>query len=186
MTWMRAYALFALVALCCGGRVPPPERRVIETDLEDWSFRRYQRVVDVEVYVEGNPATAHTASYVRSSAERAGRIGETDVVNAFVTEYESARGLLVALVRFARRLAQEQGYSVEEDEVGGERVFLVRGHGEAWAFWQSGNFVVKVGGRGHEEVPSSVVKAYGKRYPSALTEGALDGPIEDLPSEEPK
>jgi hypothetical protein len=140
----------------CGGRVPPPERRVIEGDVGGWRFRRYQAVVDVEVYVDGNPARAHTASYVRDSAVRAGHLTEADVVSAFVTEYTKRDGVRVALIRFARRLAQESGYRVEERKIGGERVF-------------PGKYVVKVGGHGPTEVPGSLVGEYGRRYPSEIT-----------------
>ena len=80
------------------------------------------------------------------------------------------------MVRFARRLAQEAGYTVEETELGGQRVYQVVGHGEAWAFWASGKYVVKVGGRGLDQVPGGLVEEYGRRYPSQLKDGSLDGP----------
>lgn len=165
--------------LACGGTLPTPKRRVIEADLGGWHFRRYQRTVDVEVYVDGNPAVAHTASYARVEAEKAGRLQEGDVASVFVTEYERDKAVGPTLVRFARRLAQEAGYAVEETEVGGQRVFRVIGHGEAWAFWSSGRFVIKVGGRGLEKVPAGIVEEYGKRYPSRVKDGALDEPIEE-------
>lgn len=178
--WALASTIAGLLfAGACGGTLPPPKRRVLEEDVGGWRFRRYQHVVDVEVYLEGNPAVAHTASYVRDEAERRGRLGEGDVASAFVTEYRYEKGVARALVRFARRLAQEAGYQVEEERIGGQRVFRVVGPGESWAFWASGRYVVKIGGRGLEKVPSSLVSAYGRRYPSQLRDGALDGPIED-------
>jgi hypothetical protein len=152
---------------------------VIEDDLGGWRFRRYQQVVDVEVYVADNPARAHTASYVRDSAVRQGHLTEADVVSAFVTEYARKDGVRVSLIRFARRLAQESGYRVEEKKIGGERVFQVTGHGEAWAFWSSGKYVVKVGGHGPTEVPGSLVSEYGRRYPSELTEESLETGLEE-------
>jgi len=175
-------SFFPVVAAClavsllvaCGGTLPPPARRVIESDLGGWHFRRYQRTVDVEVYVADNPAVAHTASYARVDAEKSGRLQEGDVASVFVTEYERDRGVGRTLVRFARRLAQEAGYVVEETELGGQRVLRVVGHGEAWAFWSAGRFVVKVGGRGLDNVPSGIVSEYGRRYPSQVKEGALD------------
>jgi hypothetical protein len=166
----------------CGGTLPPPTRRVIEADVGGWHFRRYQRTVDVEVYVEGNPATAHTASYARVEAEKAGRLREGDVASVFVTEYQRDQDVARALVRFARRLAKEAGYAVEETVLGGLRVFRVVGHGEAWAFWSSGRFVVKVGGRGLEKVPAGIVSEYGRRYPSRIKDGALDEPSAPEPS----
>jgi hypothetical protein len=172
-------AALAAGLLACSGTLPPPSRRVIESDLGGWHFRRYQRTVDVEVYVEGNPAVAHTASYAKVEAEKSGHLQEGDVASVFVTEYEKDAAVTPALVRFARRLAQEAGYAVEETSVGGQRVFRVVGHGEAWAFWSSGRFVVKVGGRGLEVVPTGIVEEYGKRYPSRIKDGALDAPIEE-------
>ena len=165
----------------CGGQLPPPTRRVIESDVGGWHFRRYQRTVDVEVYVQDNPAVAHTASYARVEAEKAGRLNEGDVASVFVTEYQRDKGVGGALVRFARRLAQEAGYVVEETELGGQRVLRVIGHGEAWAFWSSGKYVVKVGGRGLDKVPGGIVEAYGERYPSRVKEGALDEPEPEGP-----
>jgi hypothetical protein len=171
--------ILAVIAAACGGTLPPPKRRVIEGDVGSWHFRRYQRTVDVEVYVKDNPAVAHTASYVTMDAEKSGRVEEGDVANVFVTEYEQDKGVGTALVRFARRLAQEAGYVVEETELGGQRIFRVAGHGEAWAFWFSGKYVVKVGGRGLEKIPSGLVKAYGRRYPSRIKEGSLEAPIDE-------
>jgi len=174
-----AIGLMLVSLAACGGAVPPPSRRVIEGDLGTWHFRRYQRTVDVEVYVAGNPATAHTASYARTEAEKAGHLQEGDIASVFVTEYKQDKDVGAALVRFARRLAQEAGYVVEETELGGQRVFRVIGHGEAWAFWSSGRFVVKVGGRGLEKVPAGIVNEYGRRYPSRVKDGALDEPLEE-------
>jgi hypothetical protein len=167
------------VVASCGGTLPPPKRRVIESDVGDWHFRRYQKTVDVEVYVNGNPAVAHTASYLRVEAEKTGKIKEGDLVSVFVTEYKSDKGVGRALVKFARRLAQEAGYVVEETDLGGQRVFRVAGHGETWAFWSSGRFVIKVGGPGVEKLPSGLVKEYGRRYPSKVKDGSLDAPQEE-------
>ncbi len=167
----------------CGGATPPPKRRVIESSVDAWSFRRYQQVVDIEVWVPKNRAVAHTASYVRKAALKRGRLGDRDVVNAFVTEYDRKDGVLRAVVKFCRRLAQESGYVVEERKLGGVRVISVTGHGEAWALWGSGKYVVKIGGRGLSKVPSSLIEAYGAPYPSGLSDGVLDGPLPDGPDE---
>jgi len=169
------------LALGCGGRLPPPKRRVIEGDIEGWTFARFQKAVDVEVYVPKNTAVAYAASYRLEEAARRGVLTDADVVNAIVTEYEGKTGVVAALVRFARRLAQESGYTVDEGKLGDQRVFRVSGHGEAWALWASGRFIVKVGGRGRGQVPGIVVEEYGRRYPSGVKEGALDAP---LPEEE--
>jgi hypothetical protein len=175
----RALALSIVVGVACGGRLPPPKRRVIESDIEGWTFARYQKAVDVEVYVPRNTAVAHAASYRLEEAARRGVITDADVVNAIVSEYQDRAGVDVAVTRFARRLAQESGYTVDESTIGGQRVFRVNGHGEAWAFWSSGRYVVKIGGRGREKIPGEVVKEYGRRYPSRVKRGALDEPLPD-------
>lgn len=178
---MRTAALVicaaALAIAACGGPDAPPRRGVIESDVDGWSFRRYQSVLDVEVWVPGNRAVAHTASYARKEAEKRGRLSEQDVVSAFVTRYQRNSGIERALVKFARRLAQESGYRVEEREVGDVRLVSVSGAGEMWALWPSRRHVVKIGGPGRRDVPESVIEAYGERYPSVLKAGALDAPL---------
>ena len=181
---MRFIAVLALLA-ACGGPDGPPVRGVIENDLDGWSFRRYQSVLDVEVWVKGNRAVAHTASYARKDAEARGQLDSDDVVSAFVTRYQRDDGIAVALVRFARRLASESGYRVEEREVEGERVVEVHGAGESWVMWPSRRHVVKIGGRGRESIPDPVVEAYGELYPSGLRQGALEAPLEPEPELEP-
>jgi hypothetical protein len=172
---LTAAAVLAIAA--CGGPDAPPRRGVIESDVDGWSFRRYQSVLDVEVWVPGNRAVAHTASYARKEAEKRGRLGEEDVVSAFVTRYQRNSGIERALVKFVRRLAQESGYRVEEREVGDVRLVAVSGGGEAWALWPSRRHVVKIGGPGRRDVPEAVIEAYGERYPSVLKAGALDAPL---------
>jgi hypothetical protein len=189
----RISALLALavgIALAnasgCGGPSKPPERGVIEADLKTWKFRRYQALLDIEVWVPKNRASAHTASYVRTDAEKRGRLEEGDVVSAFVTRYERDEGVLRSLIVFCRRLAQEQGYAVEERRLGKSRVFQVTGAGEAWIIWGAERHVVKIGGRGLSSVPESVVAAYASRYPSALRPGMLEGPLPEGPEEPPR
>jgi hypothetical protein len=184
---MRARALLTaglLFAIACGGPDAPPARGVIESDVDGWSFRRYQSVLDVEVWVPNNRAVAHTASYARKEAEKKGRLSEQDVVSAFVTRYQTDAGIERALVKFVRRLAQESGYRVEEREIGDVRVVAVSGAGETWALWPARRHVVKIGGPGRRDVPESVIEAYGERYPSELKAGALDAPLPGGP--EPK
>jgi len=177
-------ALVASLCLACGGPDTPPKRGVLERDVEAWGFRRYQSVLDPEVWVKENRSRGFTASYARKQAEKRGRLGERDVVNAFVTRFKSHDGLIAALVRFARRLAQESGYSVEEDSLYGTRVIMISGHGERWAWWVSKKHILKLGGRGVEKVPKDLVEAYADYYPSALKQGVLDSELE--PVSEPK
>lgn len=184
---MRALFLAAVVmVLGCGGRPPVPKRGVVEADLGGWKFRRFQEVLDVEVWVEGNKAAAYSASYITADAEKRGRIEDKDLVNVFVTRYAAPEGVVRATVKLARRLAQDGGYQVEEDKIAGARTLTITGRGEAWVMWPSHQHVVKVGGRGRSEVPASMVENYVERYPSQLPGGALEGPLPPGPPEAPK
>jgi hypothetical protein len=175
---MRAILLAGMMTLfACGGSPPVPKRGVVEGDLGAWKFRRFQPVLDVEVWVEGNKAQAYTASYVTDEAEKSGHVEDKDVVNVFVTRYEKPEGVLRETVKLVRRLAAEGGYQVDEDKVGGVRALTIHGHGESWVMWAAKQHVVKVGGRGRETVPDGVVKSYGERYPSQIPGGALEGPL---------
>ncbi|HUH05492.1 MAG TPA: hypothetical protein VML75_26030 [Kofleriaceae bacterium] len=177
ISWTLLACAIGLQIGACGGTPPPPKNGILENDLGAWTYRRSQQLLDVEVWVPKNHAVAYTASYVYREAEKRGRVEDRDVVNAFVTRYESDVGVQRALVKFARRLAQESGYSVEDDKVGGARVILVSGHGEKWAMWAATRHVVKIGGPGIDDVPSSLVGDYAKRYPSRLAAGLLEGPL---------
>lgn len=176
--WWHFFAAIAVFSLTsCGGTQTPPERGVLETSLSPWEFRRYQQLLDIEVWVPDNKGMGYTASYVRKQADRAGQIDGDDVASAFVTRYETERGVLRALVEFVRRLQQEGGYEVEVQSLGDVQVLAVTGHGEAWALWASGPHVVKVGGRGLDSAPVALVEGYGARYPSRITGDLLDRPL---------
>jgi hypothetical protein len=184
---VRVLLFVVLVSLvACGGHPPPPKRGVVESDLGAWKFRRFQPVLDVEVWVENNKAEAFTASYIADSAEKKGHVEDKDVVNVFVTRYEKDDGVLRETVKLARRLASEQGYQVDENKVGGARALTINGHGESWVLWAAKKHVVKVGGRGRDNVPESVVSSYADRYPSVVPGGALEGPLPAGPDSGPK
>jgi len=179
--------LYVFTALACGGRPPVPRRGVVEADLGMWKFRRFQGpLLDVEVWVAGNKAQAYSASYVTADAEKRGHIEDKDLVNVFVTQYDAPDGIVRATVRLARRLAQDGGYRVEEDQIAGARALTITGRGEAWVLWPSKQHVVKVGGRGRSDVPRSMVAPYVDRYPSQLPGGALEGPLPPGPDEAPR
>lgn len=184
---MRAlFVAVALTALGCGGHPPIPRRGVVETDLGSWKFRRFQGpLLDIEVWVEGNKAEAYSASYITADAEQRGRIEDRDLVNVFVTRYETPDGVIRATVKLARRLAQDGGYRVEEDKIAGARALTITGRGEAWVMWPSQKHVVKVGGRGRSDVPASMVANYVERYPSQLPGGVLEGALPPGPDEAP-
>lgn len=187
---MRA-VLFVLVATiagaaACGGKPPVPPRGVVEGDLGSWKFRRFQPVLDVEVWVEGNKAEAYTASYVSEAAEKRGRVEDQDIVNVFVTRYERADGVVRQTVKLARRLAAEQGYQVEERKIGGVRTLAITGNGETWVLWPAKQHVIKIGGRGRADVPPGMVEPYADRYPSQLPGGSLEGALPPGPDDAPK
>ena len=174
-------AVLVALAGACGGASPPPQRGVLERNIDTWNYRRFQRVLDVEVWVAKNDAIAYTASYVRDRAEKEGRLEDGDVVNAFVTRYQRNRGILRSLVKFVRRLEQDSGYAVEERSKAGVRIIWITGRNEAWALWMSNQHIVKIGGRGMKNVPDDVIEAYGDSYPSRLKEGLLEGPLPSGP-----
>lgn len=179
MTLSGRVACLLLLALgaACGGRPPPPARGVIESDVRAWEFRRYQQVLDIEVLVPDSDAIAYTASYAHKDAVKRGQVSETDITHVFVTRYDRDQGIVRALARFSRRLAQEAGYVVEERKLSGVRVIEVSGHGEIWVLWAAPTHIVKVGGRGRDSVPGDLVAAYADRYPSRVQPGMLEGPL---------
>jgi hypothetical protein len=177
----------AITAGACGGKPPIPRRGVLETDLGAWKFRRFQGpLLDIEVWVEGNRGEAYSASYITADAEKTGRVSDHDIVNVSVTRYERDEGVVRATVKLARRLAAENGYQVEEGKIGGTRALTIKGASEIWVMWPSTSHVVKVGGRGREDVPKTMVERYASRYPSKLPGGALEGPLPPGPDETPK
>jgi hypothetical protein len=177
MKWACCTLIALGFVVGCGGRPPVPKRGVVESDLGEWKFRRFQPVKDVEVWVEGNLAEGYTASYVREEAEKRGKIEDQDLVNVFVTRFTADKGVLRETVKFARRLAQDSGYTVDEGKVGGVRAVTIIGNGEAWVMWPSKMHVIKVGGHNREDVPEGMVEKYGDRYPSVLPNGVLEGPL---------
>jgi hypothetical protein len=175
--------LALLVGPACGGHPPPPKRGVAESAIGPWQFRRFQEVLDVEVWVPDNRAVAYAGTYVHGDAEHLGRLGDDDIVNVFVTRYQRDDGVVRATVKFARRLAQEAGYAVTEDRIAGVRLLRLDGNGEQWAMWSAKGHVVKVGGRGRGSIPGAVVGWYGDRYPSTIPAGALEGALPPGPDD---
>ena len=181
-----AIVLALVLLVACGGHPPPPKRGVVEADLGGWVYQRFQPVLDIEVMIQGNRGEGYTASYVTQSAMRAGRIADKDVVNVFVTRYDREDGVVRATVKLVRRLAAEQGYQVDESKISGARALTITGRGESWVMWPSAHHVVKVGGRGRDDVPKEMVGSYVDRYPSLLPGGALEGPLPPGPDDTPK
>ncbi len=183
---VRVLLAVLLATLACGGTPPVPKNGVIEGNLgDDWIYKRNQSLRDIEVFVPNNPGTAFTASYVLGSAQKTGRIQNSDIVSAFVTRYEKDDGIVRETVRFARRLAAEKGYRVDETKIAGTRALSISGSDETWVMWPAKGHVVKVGGVGRSDVPESVVEDYADRYPSLLPGGALEGALPPGEDEKP-
>lgn len=184
---MRFVVVALLLASACGGSAPIPKRGVVEGDLDGWKFRRFQGpLLDVEVWIDGNRGVAHSASYITEESEKRGQITDKDLVNVTVTKYDTDAGIVRETVRFARRLAAEKGYQVEEDKISGVRVLAITGPAEAWVMWPAKNYVVKIGGQGRTNVPSGIVGDYGDRFSSKLPGGALEGPLPPGPADAPR
>lgn len=174
------------MSVACGGKPPVPKRLVVESDVGGWRFRRFQGpLLDIEVWVDGNKGEAYSASYITATSEKQGRIEDQDLVNVTVTRYERPDGVVRETVKLVRRLAAEKGYQVTEKKIEGVRALAIAGPNETWVMWPSGNYVVKVGGQGRENVPESMVESYGDRYPSQLPGGALEGPLPPGPDAGP-
>ncbi len=152
----------ALSALAgCGPSYPT--RYVIERDVGPMSYRRYQRVLDVEFPVAGNDAVGHTATYVRRSDR-----GEPPYVNVFVTVYDHAASLTADVRHQVQSL---ESYDVAVEDVGGGRAWrLDGGEDDRWVVWVSSRFVVKIGGNASEDLVREIVGAYMGAYPSDLDE----------------
>jgi hypothetical protein len=155
-TLVAAAAPLALIA--CAATVPP--RYVVERDLGPWSYRRYQKTMDVELPVADNAAVGHTAVYIR----RGDRHGPIRTASAFVTVYEKPAGLVAEV---SERLATLGTYERTVEKIRGQWVWRLDGGGDDWLLWVSRNRVVKVGTQ-EGTVPQAVADRYLAVYPSDL------------------
>jgi hypothetical protein len=177
--------LFGSLA-ACGGHPPIPKNGVVQNDLGSWKYKRFQGpMLDVEVYVPSNRGQQFSATYITNDADERGKIENKDLVSVVVTRYEKPDGVTRATVKLVRRLAAEDGYQADEQKIKGVRALSFKGHGEAWVMWPSNGYVVKVGGRGRDDVPEAMVGYYGDRFPSTLPGGALEGALPPGPDEAP-
>lgn len=163
LTWLPL-----LLLACASG---PPPRYVVERDLEGYGYRRYQKVLDVEFVIDGNPGVGHTAAYLRR------RGGEVSSVSAFVTVYEKAKSLTAEV---HDRIFDLSTYDVTVTEVEGEWVWELKSGSERWLLWVSANRVVKLGGTGTTAIPEELAEAYLDIYPSDLEDNGRAR--EDAPS----
>lgn len=165
---MRSFPPIASVALglvfmlsACGASLP--KRFVVEQDLGDQVFRRYQQVLDVEFPVEGNAAEGHTATYIRRTDDQ-----DVRFTTAFVTVYAKPAGLAAEI---KARIGTLSTYDVKVRELAGEYVWWLDGGEDRWAVWVSGRYVVKLGAPpGKKKIPEDVLEAYLDLYPSDLNE----------------
>lgn len=156
MTVRRIALLCLLLVAACGPNIP--DRFVLERDVDGLRFRRYQRVLDVELVVESNSAEGHIATYVVTGAD------EPRLVTAFVTVYDHPASLAAEVrVRLATLASYQQ--SVEKRE--GAYMHVLREGDEEWLLWVSGRHVVKLGAA-VDGVPDELVEAYLDPYPSDL------------------
>jgi hypothetical protein len=157
----RSLALLLFVVAGCGPSLPA--RFVLERDVGHLSYRRYQRVLDVEFPIAGNSAVGHTATYVYRSEH-----GEPPYVNVFVTVYTTAPGLAADVRRQVQSLTS---YEVSVEDVGGGRAWVLDGGpGDSWIVWVSNNHVVKIGGTADAAHTREIVSTYMGMYASDLDE----------------
>lgn len=157
--WRLSFLASLSLLLACSATLPT--RRVIEHDLGPYAYRRYQRTLDLEFVIDGNPGVGHTATYVR-------RHGEHPLLStAFVTEYEHAASLAAEV---GDRLDSLGTYERRMTRVDGEWVHELTSGEETWLVWVSGAHVVKLGAPLGRSVPEDVADAYLDLYPSDLDE----------------
>ena len=152
-------ALLASTLCACGAS--RPTRFVLERDVADLSYRRYQRVLDVEVPIEGNAGVGHTATYVRR-----GRGRSVTVATAFVTVYAHPASVTAEV---GERLRDLGAYEITVVERAGDYVWKLESD-DGWLVWVSGRYMVKLGGPPGEEPPEGLVEEYMDLYPSDLDE----------------
>jgi hypothetical protein len=161
MTRSAILLTFMLTVVGCGSELPA--RYVIERDIDGLVYRRYQKTLDIELAVEGNEATGHTATYLRRGSGK-----RVAVATAFVTVYERAASL-TAEVR--ERLMALERYKLTVQKLGGRYAWMLdAGPSERWALWVSGRHLIKLGAPQDEAIPEALADAYMNIYPSDLDE----------------
>jgi len=160
---MRLSSLVLVVVaslFACGPTLPP--RYVVERDVGELAYRRYQHVLDVEMPLEGNAAEGHTATYLRR------REGEqVGLATAFVTVYAQAPSLAEEIFD---RLEELASYELSTVKVEGEWVWRLAGDEATWFLWVSGRHLVKLGVPALRELPEELAETYLDLYPSDLGE----------------
>lgn len=168
---MKRIAALLLSAAACSSSLPA--RYVIERDLGEYHYRRYQETLDAELPLAGNPARGHTAAYMHRNGQA------VDVVTAFVTVYEKPARLTESL---RAELAALPGYELRTQEIAGQYVWvLASGTDASYWIWPAGRYLVKLGAALGQAVPDTIAAPYAALYPSDLDsygharEGAASG-----------
>jgi len=147
-----------LLALCGCAHAELSERHVIESDVGDWVYRRYQKVEDIEFSVPNNSGIGHTAVYQTRETMGHTTVSRTAMAVAFVTEYERADDVKKTLDGKVQEL---KGYKIKKEK----EFWRITGEGDAWALWASGKYIVKVGVPDGTQAPAELIKAYRQVYP---------------------
>jgi hypothetical protein len=161
-----SFVRLGLAGLClgllgaCGPKLPP--RFVVERDVGELAYRRYQHVLDVEMPIEGNAAEGHTATYLRR-----GEGEDVALATAFVTVYAQAPSLAEEIFE---RLEQLASYELETVKLEGEWVWRLEGDEATWFLWVSGRHLVKLGVPSGRELPEDLADTYLDLYSSDLGE----------------
>ena len=151
----RALVLAAIVG-CAHAELS--ERHIIEVDVGDWVYRRYQKVEDIEFQVPNNSGVGHTAVYQTRDTMGRVNVPRSAMAVAFVTEYERAEDVKKYLEDKVQEL---KGYKIKKEK----EFWRLSGDGDAWALWASGKYIVKVGVPDGTTVPTELVTAYRQVYP---------------------
>jgi hypothetical protein len=180
----RTLIWLSLTLAACRSSLPP--RYVIERDLGNYHYRRYQETLEAELPIAGNRAHGHTAAYLRRTAQG------VDAISAFVTVYERPAQLTE---RLRAELTELPGYELRTEKIAGHFAWqLASGSDASFWLWPSGQFLVKLGAPAGQRVPDDVAEPYAALYPSDLDsygharEGAASGgalPDADEPDSAP-
>lgn len=153
-----ACVLLAWSLAACGGSLPT--RYVIERDLGEYHYRRYQETLEAELPIAGNQARGHTAAYMHRNGQA------VDVVTAFVTVYDKPARLTETL---RAELSALPGYELQTQEVAGQYVWVLSsGTDASYWLWPAGRYIVKLGAALGQAVPEAIAEPYAALYPSDL------------------
>jgi len=151
------FLLFAVWGLSCGTTLP--RRYVVEENLGEFSYRRFQRMAQAELPLPDDPGQGYTAAYIRHRDT-----GPVTLSTAFVSVYRKEEGLEA---KIRKQLDNLEGYSHRDIELEGEHVIEVHGAPEeSWILWISGRHVIKLSAPSQASIPEAMLERYFELYPS--------------------